>query len=67
LTSAEDDKSWLLTHLQNQHGHKERKEITLQTKQTSEIKKIRCDRHAIIQPLRSARTHILKIDKAMNQ
>ena len=37
---SEDDKTHLLTYLQEAHGHKEeKKKITLMRKQTSEIKK----------------------------
>ena len=63
---AEDDKSRLLTYLQNQHGHKEeKKKITLTRKQTSEIKKSDATGKArtIQVEVRKKRT-FLKIDKA---
>lgn len=63
---AEDDKSRLLTYLQDQHGHKEeKKKITLTRKQTSEIKKSDATGKArtIQVEVRKKRT-FLKVDKA---
>ena len=63
---AEDDKSRLLTYLQEAHGHKEeKKKITLVRKQTSEIKKSDATGKArtIQVEVRKKRT-FLKVDKA---